>query len=136
MRSAAECGGDKRYNIERKRPLSLLPKTDIRINMSRSIRLELVNMTNQARVCLAICRAISNEGLIRLTWRKVEALRQLEQVCDELTGVLGREPTVEEIAQEMQVTTREVCERFVLREQCRVLSLDVPLDTYGEVTVE
>lgn len=84
----------------------------------------------------AMRRAISNEGLIRLPWRKVEAIRQLEQVCDELTGVLGREPTVEEIAQEMQVTTREVCERFVLREQCRVMSLDAPMDASGEVTVE
>jgi RNA polymerase primary sigma factor len=83
----------------------------------------------------AMRRAISDEGLIRLPWRKVEAIRQLEQMCDELTGVLGREPTVEEIAQEMQVTTREVCERFVLREQCRVMSLDAPMDAYGEVTV-
>ena len=80
-------------------------------------------------------RALSNKGVIRLPWRKVEAIRQLEQVRDELIGVLGHEPTVEEIAQEMQVTIREVCERFVLREQRRVMSLDAPMVEDGEVTV-
>jgi RNA polymerase primary sigma factor len=83
----------------------------------------------------AMRRALSDEGVIRLPWRKVEAIRQLEQVRDELVCELGYEPTVEEIAQKMQITTREVCERLALCEQRRVMSLDVLVDENGEVTV-
>lgn len=80
-------------------------------------------------------RALSNKDVIRLPWRKVEAIRQLEQVRDELIEVLGHEPTVEEIAQEMQVTIRNVCERVVLCEQRKVMSLDAAMVVDGEMTV-
>ena len=83
----------------------------------------------------AIRRALSAAGVIRLPWRKVEAIRQLEQVRNELTCVFGREPTVEEIAREMQLTTRNVCELFVLGEQRAVMSLEEPVDEDGEMTV-
>ena len=79
-------------------------------------------------------RARSNEGTIRLPWRKVEALRKLEQVRDELLCLIGREPTVEELAQEMRLTIHEVCDLLVLGEQRAVMSLDAPMDQNSEVT--
>lgn len=79
-------------------------------------------------------RARSNEGTIRLPWRKVEALRKLEQVRDELLCLIGREPTVEELAREMQLTIHEVCDLLVLGEQRAVMSLDAPMDKNSEVT--
>src|SRR5258708_23487982 len=83
----------------------------------------------------AIRRALSAAGVLRLPWRKVEAIRQLEQVRNELTCVFGREPTVEEIAREMQLTTGKVCELFVWGEQRVVMSLEEPVDEDGERTV-
>lgn len=83
----------------------------------------------------AICRALSAAGVIRLPWRKVEAIRQLEQVHNELTCAFGREPTVEETAREMQLTTREVCALFVLGEQRVAMSLEEPVDEDGEMTM-
>jgi len=80
-------------------------------------------------------RARSDEGTIRLPWRKITALRQLEQVRDELLCLLGREPAVEELAQEMRLTIREVCDLLVLGEQRTVMSLDAPMDQNGEMTV-
>jgi RNA polymerase primary sigma factor len=83
----------------------------------------------------AIRRALSAAGVIRLPWRKVEFIRKLEQVRNELPCVFGREPTVEEIAREMQLTTREVCELLVWGEQRAVMSLEEPVDEDGEITI-
>ncbi len=62
------------------------------------------------------------EGAIRLPLNKVQAIRQMGVVNTRLLSLLGREPTIIETAQEMQVNERDVRELIVLQEQ-QVVSL-------------
>jgi len=62
------------------------------------------------------------EGAIRLPLNKVQAIRQMGVVNTRLLSLLGREPTIAETAQEMQVNERDVRELIVLQEQ-QVVSL-------------
>ncbi len=64
------------------------------------------------------------EGAIRLPLNKVQAIRQMGAVNTRLLSLLGREPTIAETAQEMQVNERDVRELIVLQEQ-QVVSLHV-----------
>ena len=68
--------------------------------------------------------ALLREGVIRLPMRKARAMRQMSMVNTQLFSLLGREPTIEEAAREMQTTPREVRELIVLQEQ-RVVSLHI-----------
>jgi RNA polymerase primary sigma factor len=68
------------------------------------------------------------EGTIRLPWHKARALRQMKAVNDALYGLLGREPTICEIASEMATTEGNLLELLVLREQQQVVSLDTSID--------
>jgi len=66
--------------------------------------------------------ALLREGVIRLPMRKARAMRQMSIVNTQLFSLLGREPTLEETAMEMQTTPRAVRELIALQEQ-RVVSL-------------
>lgn len=77
-------------------------------------------------------RALLSEGAIHLPQRKVEAVRRMEAISMDLYCLLGREPTLEEIAREMGIADREVRELVVLR-QLQVVSLDAPVDEDGDV---
>jgi len=63
-----------------------------------------------------------NEDAIRLPLNKVKAIRQMMVVNSQLLSLLGREPTIAETAQEMQMKERDVLELVVLQEQ-QVVSL-------------
>ncbi len=63
-----------------------------------------------------------NEDAIRLPLNKVKAIRQMAVVNTRLLSLLGREPTIVETAQEMQMKERDVLELVVLQEQ-QVVSL-------------
>ncbi len=63
-----------------------------------------------------------NEDAIRLPLNKVKAIRQMVAVNSRLLSLLGREPTIAETAQEMQMKERNVLELQVLQEQ-QVVSL-------------
>ncbi len=63
-----------------------------------------------------------NEDAIRLPLNKVKAIRQMVVVNSRLLSLLGREPTIAETAQEMQMKERDVLELVVLQEQ-QVVSL-------------
>ena len=62
------------------------------------------------------------EGAIRLPLNKVQSIRQMGVVNTRLLSLLGREPTIVETAQEMQVSEGDVRELIVLEEQ-QVVSL-------------
>ena len=79
--------------------------------------------------------ALFREGAIRLPVEKARAVRQLGMVNRRLFATLGREPTLEETAQEMRVTLRQLRELVVLQEQ-KVVSLDMPVDQDEEVLLE
>ena len=63
-----------------------------------------------------------NEDAIRLPLNKVKAIRRMVVANSRLLALLDREPTIAEIAQEMQMTERDVLELVVLQEQ-EVVSL-------------
>lgn len=75
----------------------------------------------------SITRAIANKRrLIRLPFRKEELASRIRRTSAELYQVLSRNPTNEEIADEMCISTQEVCD--IIRSSGAVTSLDVQLD--------
>jgi RNA polymerase primary sigma factor len=80
-------------------------------------------------------RALLREGAMYLPRRKGEAIRQMGTVGDTFYCVLGRQPTVEEMAGAMGMTEREIRELVVLKEQ-QVVSLFLPQDQDGEMFLE
>ena len=83
-----------------------------------------------------IRRALLRQGAIRLPLRKAAALKRMESVSDELCSLLGREPTLKEMAEKMGVTEREVCDLIVLQAQHQMVSLHTPLEGHGETLLE
>jgi RNA polymerase primary sigma factor len=71
------------------------------------------------------------EGVIGLPSRKARAIKRLGLVSDQLLSTLGREPTSEEIAKEIQISIQQVQELLVLQIQQEVASLDVPISDKG-----
>jgi RNA polymerase primary sigma factor len=79
--------------------------------------------------------ALFREGAIRLPLEKARAVRLMNKVNRALFATLGRDPSLEETAQEMGMTPRQVCKLVVLQEQ-KVVSLHTPIDEDGEVLLE
>ncbi len=76
------------------------------------------------------------EGAIRLPLNKVQSIRQMGVVNTRLLSLLGREPTIVETAQEMQVSEGDVRELIVLEEQ-QVVSLHAfPADDDDDLSLE
>jgi RNA polymerase primary sigma factor len=74
----------------------------------------------------AVTRAIADKGrTIRIPVHMVEKLNKVVHVERQLVQSLGREPTPEEIADEMECTTREV--RDILRMSQQPISLEKPI---------
>lgn len=82
----------------------------------------------------AITRALANQGrTIRLPVYLTEYIQQLQHVTRSLTQDLGREPTPEEIASQMQISTEKLNEfRHVMQEP---LSLEAPLGEEDELAI-
>ena len=64
-----------------------------------------------------------NRGMIRLPLHKVRAMKRLRTVYDELYMLLQREPTIAELATNMELSEWDTRELLVLQEQ-QVISLD------------
>jgi RNA polymerase primary sigma factor len=79
--------------------------------------------------------ALFREGAIRLPLEKARAVRQMGMVNRRLFAALGRQPTLEETAQEMSLTLRQMRELVVLQEQ-KVVSLYTSIDKDEEVLLE
>ncbi len=75
------------------------------------------------------------ERAISLPFNKMRDIRQLNVVSAQLLAMLGRDPTLTEVAHEMHMTARDVQELIVLREQ-QMMSLHMPLDENGETLLE
>jgi RNA polymerase primary sigma factor len=75
------------------------------------------------------------EGAIRLPQEKARAVRRLTMVSAQLCTVLGREPTLEEMAEVMGVRENVVRELMILREQ-HVVSLYAFTDDDGNYSME
>lgn len=75
------------------------------------------------------------EGAIRLPQEKACAVRRLTMVHTQLCTVLGREPTLAEMAEEMGMKENVVRELMVLQEQ-QVVSLYTFSDDDGEYSME
>ncbi len=74
----------------------------------------------------AVTRAIADKGrTIRIPVHMVEKLNKVVHVERQLVQTLGREPTPEEIARELECTTREV--RDILRMAQQPVSLERPI---------
>jgi RNA polymerase primary sigma factor len=74
----------------------------------------------------AVTRAIADKGrTIRIPVHMVEKLNKVVHVERQLVQSLGREPTPEEIASELEVTAREV--RDILRMSQQPISLEKPI---------
>jgi len=74
----------------------------------------------------AVTRAIADKGrTIRIPVHMVEKLNKVIHVERQLIQQLGREPTPEEIANELEITTREV--RDILRMAQQPVSLEKPV---------
>ncbi len=74
----------------------------------------------------AVTRAIADKGrTIRIPVHMVEKLNKVVHVERQLVQSLGREPTPEEIAEELEVTEREV--RDILRMSQQPISLEKPI---------
>ena len=74
----------------------------------------------------AVTRAIADKGrTIRIPVHMVEKLNKVVHVERQLVQSLGREPTPEEIAEEMECTPREV--RDILRMSQQPISLEKPI---------
>ncbi len=76
-----------------------------------------------------------DERTISVPVSKVRVIRQMNVVLMHLLALLGREPTVTEIAQEMGVKDCDVHELIVLQDQ-QFVSLYASLDADGETTLE
>ncbi len=75
------------------------------------------------------------QGSIRLPLHKLRAIRQMGIVNTRLLSELGREPTLAETAQAMDMSEREVRELVVLQEQ-QIVSLHMRLDDDGDTCLE
>ena len=74
----------------------------------------------------AVTRAIADKGrTIRIPVHMVEKLNKVVHVERQLVQSLGREPTPEEIANELEITVREV--RDILRMSQQPISLEKPI---------
>ena len=74
----------------------------------------------------AVTRAIADKGrTIRIPVHMVEKLNKVVHVERQLVQSLGREPTPEEIARELEITVREV--RDILRMSQQPISLEKPI---------
>ena len=82
----------------------------------------------------AITRALANQArAIRLPVYLIEHLQQMNTVSRNLLQVLGREPTPEEIAGQMQISTEKLNEfRHVMQEP---LSLEMPVGEENETSM-
>ncbi len=79
----------------------------------------------------AVTRAIADKGrTIRIPVHMVEKLNKVVHVERQLVQQLGREPTPEEIARELETTTREV--RDILRMAQQPISLEKPIGDEDE----
>ena len=67
---------------------------------------------------------------IRLTTYMVEKINKLYMIINELTAKLNREPTEEEIAQEMNISSNKVRELIITAKE--TTSLDIPIDENGD----
>lgn len=67
----------------------------------------------------------TNSRLVRLPLNKMDDLRKIHEVSQRLAQVKGREPSADELAEEMGVDTKRV-ERFLLLNG-KPMSLDAPL---------
>jgi len=75
------------------------------------------------------------QGAIRLPMHKLRAIRQMGIVNTRLLSELGREPTLAETAQAMDLSERDVRELVVLQEQ-QIVSLHMTLDDDGDTRLE
>ena len=74
----------------------------------------------------AITRSIGNTArMIRIPVHTTEKILKIKHARNDLTAVLGRKPTVKEIAQEVLMEENEVQEMLRIAEDCR--SLDEPI---------
>ncbi len=76
-----------------------------------------------------------DERAISVPLSKVRGIRQMNVVQMQLLALLGREPTVTEIAREMGVNERDIHELIVLQDQ-QFASLHTSLDEDGETSLE
>ncbi len=76
----------------------------------------------------ALCRY---EGAFHMPSQKVNMVRRMETTCTRLFSLLGREPTIAEIAGDMRIEESDVRELMVLQ-GLAVFSLHMPLDEDGE----
>ena len=74
------------------------------------------------------------ERAISIPFNKVRAIRRMNAASTQLLALLGREPTLTELAREMGISKRDVQELAVLQQQ-RVVSLHAPLED-GETLLE
>jgi len=74
------------------------------------------------------------QGALRLPMHKLRAIRQMGVVNTRLLAELGREPTLAETAQAMDLSEREVRELVILQEQ-QMVSLHMTLDD-GDTRLE
>jgi len=75
------------------------------------------------------------QGAIRLPMHKLRAIRQMGIVTSRLFSELGREPTLAETAQAMDLPERDVRELVVLQEQ-QIVSLHMRLDDDSDTRLE
>jgi len=79
----------------------------------------------------AITRAIADQArTIRIPVHMVEVINNLSRTSRRLTQQLGREPTVEELAEEMQVPAQKI--RDVIRVSLEPISLETPIGDEGD----
>jgi RNA polymerase primary sigma factor len=74
-----------------------------------------------------IIRAIANNSkTIRIPIHMTEKIRQLKKISLQLQKKLGREPTIQEIATEMQISTKKV-QNIITANQKDSISLETPI---------
>lgn len=79
----------------------------------------------------AISRALADQArTIRIPVHMVEQINRVTRAQRELVGALGREPTAEELAEEVQLPAERVVE--VLGHGREPISLDIPLGEEGD----
>ena len=79
----------------------------------------------------SITRALADQALlIRLPVHMKEALNKVRAASRDLTGSLGRKPTVDEIAQELEWDPRRVA--YLLNLNTDTVSLDTPIGEDGD----
>lgn len=79
----------------------------------------------------AITRALSNDSrVVRLPVHVVEALRKIKNLAPRLANELGREPTVDEIGNELNLTPERV--REIVRAGRSPISAELPTGEDGE----